>query len=648
MNLPHDWNNLDGQDGGNNYHRGIGWYRTHYAVDGNLSNKRFFLKFDGASLVTDVYINGNFVGEHQGAFAAFVFDVTPYLNIGRDNVIAVKVNNSFNANVPPLGGDFNVDGGIYRDVHLVVTDSVHISPLDYGSPGVYLMPANVSASSADLQITALVSNANPASVSVKVVTVIADGASNIVATLTNTVKLPGTTLSNVVANTQIPNPHLWNGISDPYLYRATVQIWNGTNLLDAVAQPLGFRSFSLDPNLGFFLNGQSYPLHGVSMHEDWLNCGWALTSAQRETNFMLIKNMGATCLRLAHWQHNAETYQLADQNGMVIETEVPLVNNMTASTAFSNNAVQQMRELIRQNYNHPSIFFWGIFNEITHQAGPITTNLDSAMARLVAQEDPTRVSSSASSTPESKGRNNFPDSDPSNWYADATGFNKYFGWYASDSADFGSWADTIHSNYPARFVGVTEYGAGGSIYQHSENPVAQPSSGGPFHPEEWENLLHESHWRQMQARPFLWGTFVWAMFDFASDSRNEGDHPGLNDKGLVTYDRQVCKDAYYFYQASWTTNAMVYITGHTFTNRFTNNITAKIYANCDSVQLLVNGVSQGRRAGTNGIFLWPVALASGTNIVQAIGTKGSSKVTDTLIWIAPVTPPSTSVHSLQQ
>jgi beta-galactosidase len=596
-------------------------------------------------LLTDVYINGNFVGEHQGAFAAFVFDVTPYLNVGGDNVIAVKVNNSFNPNVPPLGGDFNVDGGIYRDVHLLVTDPVHITPLDYGSPGVYLIPNNVSASSANLQITTLVSNANPANVSVNVVTVIADGASNIVKTLTNSVELPGTTLSNIVANTQIPNPHLWNGIFDPYLYRATVQIWNGTNLLDAVTQPLGFRSFSLDPNLGFFLNGQSYPLHGVSMHEDWLDCGWALTSAQRETNFMLIKNIGATCLRLAHWQHNAETYRLADQNGIVIETEVPLVNNITASTAFSNNAVQQMRELIRQNYNHPSIFFWGIFNEITHQAGPISTHLDSAMARLVALEDPTRVSSSASSTPESKGRNNFPDSDPSNWYSDATGFNKYFGWYTSSNADFSSWADTMHSNYPARFIGVTEYGAGGSIYQHSEDPVAQPNSGGPFHPEEWENLLHESHWRQMQARPFLWGTFVWAMFDFASDSRNEGDHPGLNDKGLVTYDRQICKDAYYFYQASWTTNAMVYITGHTFTNRFTNNITAKIYANCDSVQLIVNGVSQGSHAGTNSIFLWPIALASGTNIVQAIGIKGSSKVTDSLIWIAPVTPPATSVHS---
>jgi beta-galactosidase len=414
INLPHDWNNLDGQDGGNNYHRGIGWYRTHYAVDSSLSKKRFFLKFDGASLVTDVYINGNFVGEHQGAFAAFVFDVTPYLNVGGDNVIAIEVNNSFNPNVPPLGGDFNVDGGIYRDVHLLVTDPVNISPLDYGSSGVYLMPANVSASSANLRITTLVSNANPASVSVKIVTVIADAASNIVSTLTNLVELPGTTPSNIVANTQIPNPHLWNGIFDPYLYCATVQIWNGTNLLDAVTQPLGFRSFNLDPNLGFFLNGLSYPLHGVSMHEDWQNCGRALTSAQRETNFISIKNIGATCLRLAHWQHNAETYQLADQNGIVIETEVPLVNHTTASIAFSNNAMQQMRELIRQNYNHPSIFFWGIFNEITHQTGPISTNLDSAMADLVAQEDPTRVSSSASSTPESKGRNNFPDSDPSN------------------------------------------------------------------------------------------------------------------------------------------------------------------------------------------------------------------------------------------
>jgi len=643
LNLPHDWNNLDGQDGGNNYYRGIGWYRTHYLVDGSLTNKQFFLKFDGASLVADVYVNGNLLGEHQGAFAAFVFDMTPYLNVGGDNVIAVEVNNSYNASVPPLGGDFNVDGGIYRDVHLLVTDPVQISPLDYGSPGVYLMPTNVSASSANLQITTLVSNANPSAVALNVISVIADAASNIVMTITNPVAIPGATLSNIVATTVISNPHLWNGIFDPYLYSATVQIWNDTNLLDAVTQPLGFRSFSLDPNLGFFLNGQSYSLHGVSMHEDWLNCGWALTNAQRETNFMLIKEIGATSLRMAHWQHNAETYQLADQNGVAIETEVPLVNAITASTAFSNNAVQQMRELIRQNYNHPSIFFWGIFNEITHQAGPITTNLDSAMAQLVAQEDPTRVSSAASSTPESNGGNNFPDSDPSNWYSYVIGFNKYFGWYTGVSSDFAAWADTMHANYPTRFIGVTEYGAGASIYQHSEDPVPAPPAFGSPHPEEWQNLVHESHWQQMKTRPFIWGTYVWNMFDFAVDYRNEGDHAGRNDKGLVTYDRRVRKDAFYFYKANWTTNPMVYITGHTFTNRLTNNLTAKVYANCDSVELILNGVSQGNRTSTNSIFLWPVTLTPGSNVVQAIGTKGGSNVTDSLLWIAPTTPPSAAI-----
>ena len=293
-------------------------------MSNSYAGLHFFLKFDGAFSDANVWINGNYLGEHQGGFAAFVFDVTPYVNVGADNVIAVEVNNAFNTNLPPLDADFTFWGGIYRDVHLLVTDPVQISPLDYGSPGVYLTTTSVSSNSANLQVTTVVSNATATAQTVTVRAVVTDAATNIVTTLTNVVTLPAASVSNVVASTVIANPHLWNGLADPYLYQTFVEVWNGTNVVDVVAQPLGFRYFSVDPTNGFFLNGQHYDLHGVNMHQDWLNCGWALTNAQRDTNFMFLKEIGATFLRLSHYEHNDYTYQLADQNGICVWSEVPI------------------------------------------------------------------------------------------------------------------------------------------------------------------------------------------------------------------------------------------------------------------------------------------------------------------------------------
>jgi len=635
LSLPHTWNNVDGQDGGNNYYRGIGWYRSHFTPDASYTNRQFFLKFDGAFSVADVWVNGNYLGVHQGGFAAFVFDATPYLNIGADNVVAVKVNNAFNSNIPPLSADFTFFGGLYRDVHLLVTDRVQVSPLDYGSPGVYLKTTGVSSSSANLQITTVVSNSTATAQTVTVRAVVTDAATNIVTTLTNVVTLPAASVSNVVANTLVTDLHLWKGAADPYLYQTFIEIYNGTNVTDLVSQPLGFRSFTMDPTFGFSLNGQHYDLHGVNMHQDWLNCGWALTAAQRETNFLFLKEIGATVLRLSHYEHHDQTYQLADQNGIILWTEVPLVNSITESPGFYTNSVQQLKELIRQRYNHPSVICWGLYNEIT-STGQSPTNLISQLAQVAAQEDPTRLSTAAA---------NSSDSAPTAGYSQVIAFNKYYGWYSGVVTDLGPWADNFHATYPARPVGISEYGAGASIYQHSENPVTEPANAGPYHPEEYQNLYHEAYWQQMKARPFLWGTFVWNMFDFAVDSRNEGDTAGRNDKGLVTYDRQTRKDAFYYYKANWTTNPMVYIAGHTFTNRSLNAVTAKVYANCDSVELFVNGTSQGSRTSTNCIFSWPVTLFGGTNIVQATGTEGASNVTDSLMWIAPIAPPGVVISN---
>ncbi|HTA30283.1 MAG TPA: glycoside hydrolase family 2 TIM barrel-domain containing protein, partial [Candidatus Cybelea sp.] len=530
--------------------------------------------------------------------------------------------------------DFTFWGGIYRDVHLLVTDPVQISPLDYGSPGVYLKTTSVSSTSANLEVTTVVSNSTAEPQTLAIRAVITDAATNIVTALTNLVTLPAASVSNVVADTVIANPHLWNGLSDPYLYQTFVEVWKGAAAVDVVAQPVGFRYFSVDPTNGFFLNGQHYDLHGVDMHQDWLNSGWALTSGQRQTNFMFLKEIGATAVRLSHYEHNEETYQLADRNGIILWSEIPVIDYITVSPAFFANTLQQLREMIRQRYNHPAIVCWSAYNEITLKAGPSPTNLVSQEARLIAQEDPTRPSTAAA---------NATDDDPSTFYTQLIAFNKYYGWYGGVLSDFGPWADNFHATHPARAVGITEYGAGASIYQHSEDPVSEPANAGPYHPEEYQNLYHESYWQQMKARPFLWCKFIWNMFDFASDGRNEGDAVGRNDKGLVTYDRQIRKDAFYWYKANWTTNPMVYITGHTFTHRLTNAITAKVYANCDSVELLLNGASQGVRTSTNCIFSWPVALNGGSNFVQAFGTKGGARVNDSLFWVAPLVRPSAAI-----
>lgn len=627
ISIPHTWNNLDGQDGGNDYFRGIGWYRRHYTVDSSLTNRRFFLKFDGANIVADVYVNGNFVGEHQGGFSAFVFDVTSYVNVGTDNIIAVKVNNASNTDIPPLSADFTFFGGLYRSVHLLVTDKLHVSPLNYGSPGVYLKQTNVSSNSADLQITTRIRNDNGLSKNLTVTSVIVDAATNIVATLTSNQAINANAGIDFVQGTTVSTPHLWNGRADPYLYQVYVEVSDGTATNDLVQQPLGFRYFSVNATNGFFLNGQYLDLHGVNFHQDRLNKGWAISDADRQEDLGMIKEIGATAVRLSHYQHAQPDYDFCDQNGLVAWSEIPLINSITSSANFSNNASQQLTEMIRQNYNHPSVCFWGIYNEVFLVAGPDPRPLIRALHQLAKAEDPTRPTTAASCC--------VADGDASNWYTDVIAFNRYYGWYTGSYNDFGAGVDSTHA-VTNRPMGISEYGAGASIYQHLENPTtpATPNDSTTSHYEEYQSRLHEAHWKQMVTRPYLWGKFIWNMFDFASDGRNEGDAQGRNDKGLVTYDRQTRKDAFYWYKANWTTNALIYITSRRFAPRATNTVEVKVYSNCDKVELRINGATQGTLPSTDHIYKWTGrTLVSGTNLLVAIGKLGDQTITDSVVWV---------------
>jgi beta-galactosidase len=626
INLPHTWNNLDGQDGGTNYYRGPGWYRKHYRVERAFAGRRLFLKFDGAFSVADVYVNGTRLGGHRGGFAAFVFDATDALRVGGDNVIAVRVSNAEDRDIPPLSADFTFFGGLYRGVHLLVTDPLQISPMDYGSCGVYLKTMEVSGKSAALEVTAVISNAAPAAATVTIRGVVVDAENKPVATLSSPLSIASATLSNVVMRANIARPHLWEGVKDPYMYRVFVEVEQGTNVVDVVEQPLGFRSFKIDPDKGFILNGHPYDLHGTAFHQDGINHGWAVGQEEREKNFELLQELGATALRLSHYEHANETYDLADKDGIVLWSEVPVINSITDEPGFYENAKQQLIELVKQRYNHPAVVVWGIFNEITLNKGPQTTNLVSQMAALAAQLDSTRPSTCAIAG---------GDDQPSNWYSKVSAFNKYSGWYGGKLSDFGPSMDRAHKRYPTHAIGVSEFGAGACIDQHYEEPYYMPAPKGKFHPEEYENLFHEVYWQAMKQRPYLWCKFLWTLADFAADGRDEGDTPGRNTKGLVTYNRQIRKDAFYWYQANWTTKPMVYITGHHFTNRLADSFTAKVYANCDSVELFLNGASQGTRSSTNCIFTWPIQLQNGVNSVHAVGKKGAVSVTDSLSWNAP-------------
>ena len=638
VDLPHTWNATDAQNGGDNYYRGVGWYRKEIDVPSSFSGRQTFVKFDGASLVTDLYVNGTRVGQHKGAFAAFTFDVTNFLRPGRENLIAVKVNNANNYGVAPImggdvtlgGADFNLYGGLYRGVSLIATDKLHVTLTDFGAPGVYLKQTNVSNSSATVQALTKVKNDGTSGRNVTVTADVLDAGGNLVKQFSSTKSVAAGATVEFTPSGTISNPRLWNGTRDPYLYTVEVRVKDaGTGEVeDALAQPLGLRYFRVDPDDGFFLNGQYLDLHGVNYHQDRLNQGWATSDANKEQDVGLMREMGVNFVRMSHYQQAEETYDLLDERGIITWSEIPYVYDERDTTAFFDNIKAQLKEMIRQNYNHPSVMFWGLFNGVEWDAA--SSKLLPQLNDLAHAEDPSRLTTGATVT--RAGRDS-----PVNFVTDVIGYNNYFGWYRGELDDFGPYADDFHRRYPDQPFGVSEYGAGGSIRQHAENPTDVEATGGQFHPEEYQNLFHEAQWRQMKDRDFLWSKNVFAMFDFAVDRRDEGDTAGRNDKGLVTYDRATRKDAFYFYKSNWTDTPTVYITSRRFVDRPDNTTDVKIYSNLDSVTLKVNGQTIGTSGGDSvNVFEWSdVRLRGGANTIEAVGTRNGQTVTDTVTWNAP-------------
>jgi beta-galactosidase len=634
VDVPHTWNALDGENGGNDYYRGIGWYRKYCTIGAENSGKRVYLFFESVGISADVYCNGTLVGSHLGAYAAFCFDITSVVTFGTDNLIAVKANNASSLNVAPLSGDFTQWGGMCRNVHLIITNPVHITLLDYASPGVYLTPTSVSSTSSALGVKTLIRNAGATAKDVTVTATIRDANDITVGTplvLTQTVAAGATT--NFVQNTTVANPHLWDGRADPYLYNVLVEVAADGGVVDTMEQPLGFRYYTVNSNTGFFLNGHYLDLHGAAIHEDRDHKGRAISDADRTQDIQIMLDMGCTWLRLAHYQHAEKIYDLADAAGMILSTEIPLVNSIQSTQAFSDNCQSQLKELIRQNYNHPSVLFWGLFNELGGSPETLLTLLNT----LAHQEDPTRLTTAAANT---------SNTAPMTYISDVIGYNRYDGWYNGAATDFAGWATTIHAARGSDEIGVTEYGCGASINQHQENPP-EPANAGPFHPEEYQTYFHEVYWKAMKTRPYLWCKTIWNGFDFGVDSRNEGDRAGINDKGMVLRDRTVKKDAYFWYQSNWTSAPMVYITSRRFTPRTATPTYVKVYSNCDNVELFINGVSKGVLTSTDHIYQWNSGLTfiGGSNEIKAIGRVGATEYTDICNWSLGTTLPIVAITS---
>jgi len=625
VSLPHTWNAFDGQDGGGNYVRGEGCYRKHFEIPTKYKGKKVFLECDAASRQAEVFVNGHFMGKHNGAFARFRFDITDYILIGTDNILAIKVDNS-KSDMVPLGGDYTQCGGLYRKVRLLITEPVHIATLDYASSGIYLSQKNVTSESAEVDARVKITNQTAKLIdsSLRITIQSPDGimvksavvSSYINQNTTNEIKVPF----------KIENPHRWNGLADPYVYHVRVDLLSKGKILDSVTEPLGLRSYSVNPQTGFYLNESSYPLHGVNRHQDRFDKGWAITDNDQKEDFSILTELGANAVRLVHYQHDQLFYNLCDQGGIGVWAELCFSKSPPKTGEGFNNAKDQLRELIRQNYNHPSILFWSIGNETTEQGGT-ADNLLRELAEIVKQEDPSRLSVYAS--------HHLPE-DPRNFHSDILAVNKYFGWYHGTYSDLGIWLDAFHKSYPTRVLGISEYGAGASIYQHEDNPpVRNSQSRGLWHPEEWQARFHEENWLQIKQRPYLWGTFIWALFDLASDGRDDGDRSGINDKGLVTQDRQNRKDAFYWYKANWTTNPMVHITSKRYTDRSVSHTDIKIYSNATEVDLMCNGIDIGHKKSNDCRFIWPdFILKTGLNRIEAIAFKdGKVVATDSACWI---------------
>ena len=629
VDLPHTWNALDALSGKPDYKRGIGNYDKKLFIRSEWKGKRLFLRFEGANCVSNVFINGKQIGEHRGGYGAFIFEITDKVNYGKNNTVLVRVNNGEQLDVMPLVGDFNFYGGIYRDVHLLVTEDICISPLDYASPGVYLFQQHVGEKQAAVLARINLSNGTEHPRQATLRLQVKEGDKVVYQADKKVTVAPHTSVQPEEMSFTLLNPRLWNGREDPFMYQTVITLVKDGKEIDKVEQPLGLRYYATDADRGFFLNGKHLPLHGVCRHQEWAEVGNALRPMHHEEDTRLMLEMGVNAIRLAHYPQATYMYDLMDRNGIVTWAEIPFVGpggyadkGFVDQPSFRENGKEQLKEMIRQHFNHPSICFWGLFNELKEN-GDNPLEYIKELNVLAHQEDPTRPTTSASN-----------QGGAINFITDNIAWNRYDGWYGATPATLASWLDKTHQAHPEIKIAISEYGAGASIY-HQQDSLVQTSPGSWWHPENWQTEYHIQNWKIISERPYVWGSFVWNMFDFGAAHRTEGDRPGINDKGLVTHDRKVKKDAFYFYKANWNPEPMVYIAGRRSVNRVKPVTEVQIFSNCAEVTLKVNGqiIKKMQPDGVKVCIFKDIRLKKGENNIEVSAKNGKRVITDACCWI---------------
>ena len=592
VNIPHTWNNIDGQDGGNDLYRGTAFYAKELEKMDLPKADRYFLEIQGANSSAIVYVNGKKLANHDGGYSTWRVDITDVLE--DKNLFVFEVDNSPNDRVYPQNADFTFYGGIYRDLNIIAVSESHFDLEYYGTPGIKVTP-EVVGENAKVEVEVFVKNVKE---NQKLIYTLKDAEGNVVVE-------QETLASQTVASLEIENVHLWHGRKDPYLYTAEVYLKSEDEVLDNVSTRFGCRTFEIHPENGFILNGEEYPLRGVSRHQDRWGVGNALLKEHHDEDMDLICEVGATTIRLAHYQHDQYFYDLCDERGMVVWAEIPYIS--THMPNGRENTITQMKELVVQNYNHPSIVVWGLSNEITigGEDDPDLVENHRILNDLVHEMDKTRLTTIACVSMCSM----------DNEYVqipDVVSYNHYFGWYGGDTSQNGPWFDEFHAKHPNIPIGCSEYGCE-ALNWHTSDPQQGDYT------EEYQAYYHEELIKQFFTRKYMWATHVWNMFDFGADSRNEGGENGQNHKGLMTFDRKYKKDSFYAYKAWLSDDPFVHICGKRYVDRVEETTKVTVYSNQPEVELFANGVSLGKQTSPEHFFYFEVPNTGETNLVAIAG-----------------------------
>ena len=590
VNIPHTWNAIDGQDGGNDLYRGTAYYAKELDKIDLPEADQYYLELRGANSSADVYVNGKHLAHHDGGYSTWRVNITDVIEM--KNLFVIKVDNSPNEIVYPQNADFTFYGGLYRDVNIIAVSESHFDLDYYGGPGIKVTP-QIKGADAKVEVEVFVTNKKEDQT---LIYVIRDAEGKEVANVSS---------DDTVVTFDIENVHLWNGKKDPYLYTAEAVLVEGTKVLDNVRTRFGCRTYDIDPDNGFILNGVEYPLRGVSRHQDRWGVGNALLPEHHEEDMDLICEMGATTIRLAHYQHYQYFYDLCDERGLVIWAEIPYIS--THMPTGRENTISQMKELIVQNYNHPSIVVWGLSNEITMggKSDPDLLENHNILNDMCHEMDPTRLTTIACVSMCSM-------DDPYVQIPDCVSYNHYFGWYGGDTSMNGPWFDSFHAKFPEIPIGCSEYGCE-ALNWHTSNPDQGDYT------EEYQAYYHEELIKQLFTRKYMWATHVWNMFDFGADSRNEGGENGQNHKGLVTFDRKYKKDSFYAYKAWLSDDPFVHICGKRYVDRVEDTTKVTVYSNLPSVELFANGESLGVQESAEHFFYFQVPNAGETTLVAVAG-----------------------------